>query len=76
MPKIQSDHFRTNSPGTLTLWDLIDPEATAQAAIELYGSSAATAAAHCALTAHFDGRTSDYRFWCTVFSELDFARQG
>ncbi|MER9328551.1 hypothetical protein [Mesorhizobium sp. M0488] len=42
MPKIQSDHFRTNTPGTLTLWDLIDPEATAQAAIELYGSSAAT----------------------------------
>lgn len=78
MPKIHSDHFHAGNAGIgeLTLWELADPDAAAQAAIELYGSSAATAAAHCALTAHFDGRTGDYRFWCTVFSELDCRGQG
>ncbi|WP_051371517.1 hypothetical protein [Mesorhizobium loti] len=73
MPKIHSDHVCAVGAGTdvLTLWELTDPDAAAQAAVELYGSSAATAAAHCAMTAHFDGRTRDYRFWCTVFHELD-----
>ncbi|MBZ9898326.1 MULTISPECIES: hypothetical protein [unclassified Mesorhizobium] len=52
--------------GELTLWELADTRRMAQAAVELYGSSAATAAAHCALHAHFDGRESDYRFWCKV----------
>lgn len=66
MPEIQSSHLN----GDLTLWELSDPAAAVQAAIELYGSDAATAAAWCALTAHFDGRQSDYRFWCTVFSKL------
>ncbi|RWI54694.1 MAG: hypothetical protein EOR16_23115 [Mesorhizobium sp.] len=56
--------------GKLTLWELADPAATVQAAIELYGSDAATAAAWCALTANFDGREDDYRFWCTIFSKL------
>lgn len=70
----QSDHLSAGD-GPLTLWELAKPDAAAQAAIELYGSSAATAAAYCALTAHFDGRKGDYRFWCTVFSELDSNRQ-
>ncbi|KQU95522.1 hypothetical protein ASD12_23725 [Mesorhizobium sp. Root102] len=76
MPKIHSDHFRAGSAGigNLTLWELADPDAMARAAIELYGPRAATAAAHCALTAHFDGRTGDYRFWCSVFSELGCGR--
>lgn len=72
-----SDHFAAGSAGNgdLTLWELADPGAAVQAAIELYGASAATAAAFCALTAHFDGRQGDYRFWCTVFSELDGNRR-
>ena len=56
--------------GILTIWDLTNPQATAEAARELYGSHATTAAAWCALTAHFDGRNEDYRFWCAVFSRL------
>jgi hypothetical protein len=70
--KIHSDDFCTGGAGssTLTLWELADPGAAALAAIDVYGSSAATAAAWCALTAHFDGRESDYRFWCRVFSKL------
>jgi hypothetical protein len=72
MPKIRSEKSPTGGPGIddLTFWELADPDAAARAAIALYGPSAATAAAHCALTAHFDGRTRDYRFWCTVFYEL------
>ncbi|WP_181172746.1 hypothetical protein [Mesorhizobium sp. B2-1-5] len=75
MSKIQSDCRAVSTGiGDLTLWELADPNAMARAAIKLYGSNAATAAAHCALTAHFDGRTGDYRFWCTVFSELGCGR--
>lgn len=73
MPKIHSDYFSSDDAtenGNLTLWELTNPSATVQAAIELYGSSATTAAAWCALTAHFDGRKADYRFWCAVFSKL------
>jgi hypothetical protein len=75
--KIQSNYSGANDAGQdrLTLWELADPGATAQAAIELYGTCAATAAAHCALRAHFDGREGDYRFWCTVFTELDSDRR-
>jgi hypothetical protein len=54
----------------LTLAELADPSRAVQAAIEVYGLDAATAVAHCALTAHFDGRRSDCRFWCQVFREL------
>lgn len=72
MPKFHSQNCTTGHSGNrdLTLWDLTDPAAAARAAVALYGSNAATAAAHCALTAHFDGRSRDYRFWFTVFSEL------
>ncbi|MBZ9905637.1 hypothetical protein LB557_06455 [Mesorhizobium sp. BR115XR7A] len=68
MPKIHSNFAASYSE--LTLWELADPAATVEAAVELYGPDAATAAAWCALTANFDGREEDYRFWCTVFSKL------
>lgn len=72
MAKIHCDDFCVLGVGNnnLTLWELTDPGAAALAAIDVYGSRAATAAAWCALTAHFDGRESDYRFWCRVFSKL------
>jgi hypothetical protein len=72
MPEIHFDQEIASEAGNgiLTLWDLANPQATVEAAKELYGSNAATAAAWCALTAHFDGRDEDYRFWCTVFSRL------
>lgn len=77
MPTIHLDHYDNSAAGdgNLTLWELAGPTSAAQAAVELYGSSAATAAAWCALTAHFDGRKSDYRFWCTVFVELSPSTQ-
>ncbi|WP_258052450.1 hypothetical protein [Mesorhizobium sp. INR15] len=77
MAKIHSDHFDagTIDDSILTLWEFADPAAAVQAAIEIYGASATTAAAWCALTAHFDGRKGDYRFWCTVFSELNTTSQ-
>ncbi|MEI9411891.1 hypothetical protein [Mesorhizobium salmacidum] len=69
MPKIHS-YDSGAGYGRLTLWELADPAATVEATIELYGPDAATAAAWCALTAKFDGREEDYRFWYTVFSKL------
>lgn len=78
MARIHSDHFDAGTAGygNLTLWELTDPDSAVQAALELYGSSAITAAAWCALTAHFDGRESDYRFWGAVFKKLGDGRQG
>ncbi|WP_353646796.1 hypothetical protein [Mesorhizobium sp. WSM2239] len=72
MAKIHFDALCAGDAGNsnLTVWELADPEAAALAALDIYGSSAATAAAWCALTAHFDGREGDYRFWCRVFSKL------
>ncbi|TIP06463.1 MAG: hypothetical protein E5X72_01730 [Mesorhizobium sp.] len=61
---------RFNSFKDVAIWDGADAEAVAEKATELYGSYAVTAAAHCALAAHFDGRKSDYRFWFNVFSLL------
>jgi hypothetical protein len=56
---------------SLTLWDFADPDEAVKVALDVYGSNATTAAAHCALTAHFDGRERDYRFWFAVFSKLN-----
>ncbi|TPM24239.1 hypothetical protein [Mesorhizobium sp. B2-3-5] len=69
MPEIHIDRLGSGH-AELTLWELLDPAATVRATIELYGPDAATAAAWCALTANFDGRDDDYRFWCRVFSKL------
>lgn len=41
-----------------------------EAAIHLYGSEAATAAAYCALEAWTERRHSDYGFWFEVFLRL------
>ncbi|ETA72363.1 MULTISPECIES: hypothetical protein [Mesorhizobium] len=54
----------------LKLSDLVKPDAALQAAMDLYGVDATTAVAHCALTARYDGREADYRFWCEVFRQL------
>jgi hypothetical protein len=45
------------------------PEA-AEAAKALWGEIAATAIAWCAVTAYYDGRTQEYRFWFRVFAYL------
>ncbi|TIQ37150.1 MAG: hypothetical protein E5X48_07215 [Mesorhizobium sp.] len=60
----------TSKDGKAGFWNTVDPVSAANAARAVYGSQAVTAAAHCALTAHFDGRSGDYRFWCAVFHEL------
>ena len=69
---IEADIFRhgTTDNSDTTLWTFASPGAAAHAAVELYGSSAATAAAYCALTARYDGRNPDYRFWFAVFKLL------
>jgi len=54
----------------LAFWSMTDPEIAAEAAISLYGASAATAAAWCAVIARCDGRTADYDFWRAVFTKL------
>ena len=55
---------------TLTVAELAGPSRAIQAAVELYGSDAATAIAWCALEARFAGREADYQFWCGVFREM------
>ncbi|MGX5829256.1 hypothetical protein ACWGS8_17585 [Mesorhizobium sp. 43Arga] len=54
----------------MKLSDLVEPNAALRAAMDVYGVDAATAVAHCALTAHYDGREADYRFWREVFRQL------
>lgn len=75
MPGNDRDHIGTDAleRGSLTLWDFADPDEAAKAALDIYGPDAMTAAAHCALTARFDGRERDYRFWVAVFSQLKHA---
>lgn len=72
MPGNHRDRIGADAPdrGSLTLWDFADPDEAAKAALDVYGPDATTASAHCALTAHFDGRERDYRFWFAVFSQL------
>ena len=56
--------------GEISLWRMADPQSAAIAARDLYGARAVTAAAYCALDAHFDGRRCDYEFWQAVFLRL------
>ncbi|MCT7378248.1 hypothetical protein [Chelativorans salis] len=56
--------------GDLTLWDIGDPAEAADAAVATYGPKASLAAASAAFTARYAGRDTDFRFWFTVFSEL------
>lgn len=71
MPRSHRDRAAPNAAdrGSLTLWDFADPDEAAKATLDVYGPDATTAAAHCALTAHFDGRERDC-FWFAVFSQL------
>ncbi|TIL82367.1 MAG: hypothetical protein E5Y89_05450 [Mesorhizobium sp.] len=60
-------NIRPNKFNDVALWDEADAETVAEKITELCGSYAITAAAHCALDAHFDGRERDYHFWFNVF---------
>ena len=72
MTTIDMEELDTGAVGNmgLALWELSNPQAATEAAIALYGPSAATAAAWCALCARSDGREADYRFWLAVFVQL------
>ncbi|WP_292668562.1 hypothetical protein [Mesorhizobium sp.] len=71
MTKIDIEEFDTGVGNVgLALWELSNPQAATEAAIALYGSSATTAAAWCAVSARCDGREADYRFWLAVFAQL------
>ncbi|MGO4637664.1 hypothetical protein AB4Z43_04425 [Mesorhizobium sp. 2RAF45] len=59
--------LRTDNGAALRLSDFADPNDAVIAAIELYGPEAQTAAAYCAMEAHFAGRLADFRLWCEVF---------
>lgn len=63
-------HASSLDQASLDIWDFADPDEAANAALEVYGADAITAAAHCALNAHFDGRERDYRLWLKVFLQL------
>ncbi|WP_292097416.1 hypothetical protein, partial [Mesorhizobium sp.] len=54
----------------LTLWHFADPSEAVDAALALYGSNAALAAASAAFTARYAGRQDDFRFWFAVFLQL------
>jgi hypothetical protein len=56
-----------NRDAALEEWTV--PEA-AKAAKGLWGKTAATAIAWCAVSARCDGRTQEYRFWFRVFAYL------
>jgi len=66
--------LRTDNGAALRLSDFADPSDAVIAAIELYGPEARTAAAYCAMEAHFAGRPADFRFWCSVFRDLNRAK--
>ncbi|ASJ61659.1 hypothetical protein KEM44_03115 (plasmid) [Sinorhizobium meliloti] len=58
------------SPRKDGFWQKHQQEEVVEAAIGLYGSEAATAAAYCALEAWTERRDSDYGFWFEVFLRL------
>lgn len=64
-------HARSLEQASPNLWDFAGLNEAANAALEVYGADAITAAAHCALNAHFDGRERDYRLWLAVFTKLN-----
>src|SRR5690554_3785027 len=66
----------TDTPDPLAVFDsggeyrrFSVPEA-AEAARALWGDTAVTAIAWCAVSARCDGRTDEYRFWFQVFMHL------
>ncbi|RWM39405.1 hypothetical protein [Mesorhizobium sp.] len=70
MDRIKAVEDAASLGSALTWWDLTEPDVMAQLTLDLFGSAAETAAAWCALTAYFDGREADYRFWFCVFARL------
>ncbi|BAV52623.1 Uncharacterized protein MLTONO_p0153 (plasmid) [Mesorhizobium loti] len=73
MPRNDQDQIGADGldRGDFAFWDVAQPEEAVKAALDLYGPNAVTAAAHCTLTARFDGRDRDYRFWSEVFTKLN-----
>ena len=59
-----------HSPRQDGFWQKHQQAEMVEAAIHLYGSDAATAAAYCALEAWTERRHSDYGFWFEVFLRL------
>lgn len=53
-----------------SFWDLTTPEEAAATFREIYGPTAAAAAAECATAARNDNRENDHRFWVAVSVEL------
>ena len=53
------------------LWTETTPEAIAETAHNLFGKDAATAIAHCALSARWSRHEADYHFWLAVFEQLE-----
>ncbi|MER8633025.1 hypothetical protein NKI77_32985 [Mesorhizobium opportunistum] len=51
----------TDNGAALRLSDFVGPDDAVKAALELYGPEAQTAVAYCALEAHYDGRSADFR---------------
>ncbi|MBZ9709825.1 hypothetical protein LB543_24245 [Mesorhizobium sp. ESP7-2] len=66
--------LRTDNGAALRLSDFASPSDAADAAIDLYGPEAQTAAAYCAMEAHFAGRLADFHLWCAVFQDLSIAK--
>lgn len=58
-----------------SFWDLASPERGAATMIELYGESAAAAAADCASAALADDRDEDFRFWTAVLARVRAAER-
>jgi hypothetical protein len=56
-----------NRDAALEKWTV--PEA-AEAANAMWGKTAATAIAWCAVSARCDGRTQEFQFWFRVFTDL------
>jgi hypothetical protein len=56
-----------NHDAALEKWTVSE---AAEAATALWGKTAATAIARCAVSARCDGRTQEYRFWFRVFVHL------
>lgn len=70
MSKLQSVNYHPGSCRDARAWHGTATKTAVDAALELFGSGAAAAAAWCAIEARNDHRESDYRFWLGVFMQL------
>lgn len=60
----------TDNGAALRISDFVYPSDAVKVAIELYGSEAQTTVAYCALEAHYDRRSADFRCWSSIFRDL------